>query len=208
MIPAVAIALNLLSVGAAYGLLVLVFQKGVGNGLLRLPAGRHGRGVGAALPLLRPLRPLDGLPGLPAQPDQGALRPDRRHRRRRRLRRRLDRAADHRRRADHHRRLRRLRGRRPRHVPADGLRRRRRPSRRRHDRPLRPRPGEHEAPRRLELVPPLLAQLAPGSPRRRTRRRRAGHHHHHQAAREPYPATRQGHRSCRPSSRAQRKEDA
>ena len=39
----------------------------------RLPAGRHGRGVGAALPLLRPLRPLDGLPGVPAQPDQGAL---------------------------------------------------------------------------------------------------------------------------------------
>jgi putative drug exporter of the RND superfamily len=34
VIPAVAIALNLLSVGAAYGLLVLVFQNGVGNGLL------------------------------------------------------------------------------------------------------------------------------------------------------------------------------
>jgi RND superfamily putative drug exporter len=34
VIPAVAIALNLLAVGAAYGLLVLVFQKGVGNGLL------------------------------------------------------------------------------------------------------------------------------------------------------------------------------
>ncbi|MDX6423676.1 MAG: putative drug exporter of the superfamily [Gaiellaceae bacterium] len=33
VIPAVAIALNLLSVGAAYGLLVLVFQKGVGNGI-------------------------------------------------------------------------------------------------------------------------------------------------------------------------------
>jgi uncharacterized membrane protein YdfJ with MMPL/SSD domain len=33
VIPAVAIALNLLSVGAAYGLLVLVFQKGFGNEL-------------------------------------------------------------------------------------------------------------------------------------------------------------------------------
>jgi uncharacterized membrane protein YdfJ with MMPL/SSD domain len=33
VIPAVAIALNLLSVGAAYGLLVLVFQRGVGNEL-------------------------------------------------------------------------------------------------------------------------------------------------------------------------------
>ena len=73
VIPAVAIALNLLSVGAAYGLLVLVFQKGVGNEHLRLPAGRHDRGLGAALPVLRALRPLDGLPGVPAQPDQGAL---------------------------------------------------------------------------------------------------------------------------------------
>jgi uncharacterized membrane protein YdfJ with MMPL/SSD domain len=34
VIPAVAIALNLLSVAAAYGLLVLVFQNGVGSGLL------------------------------------------------------------------------------------------------------------------------------------------------------------------------------
>ena len=34
VVPATAIVLNLLSVGAAYGLLVLVFQKGVGNGLL------------------------------------------------------------------------------------------------------------------------------------------------------------------------------
>ena len=34
VVPAVAIGLNLLSIGAAYGLLVLVFQKGVGNELL------------------------------------------------------------------------------------------------------------------------------------------------------------------------------
>src|SRR3954454_1859912 len=33
VIPAVAIVLNLLSVGAAYGLLVLVFQKGIGDGI-------------------------------------------------------------------------------------------------------------------------------------------------------------------------------
>ncbi len=36
VVPAVAILLNLLSVGAAYGLLVLVFQKGYGAGLLGL----------------------------------------------------------------------------------------------------------------------------------------------------------------------------
>ena len=53
-----------------------------------------------------------------------------------RVRRRLDRAADHRRGADHHRRLRGLRDGRPRHVPADGLRRRRRAADRRDARPL------------------------------------------------------------------------
>ncbi|MBA3347128.1 MAG: MMPL family transporter [Actinobacteria bacterium] len=37
VVPAKAIVLNLLSVGAAYGLLVLVFQKGIGNELLGLP---------------------------------------------------------------------------------------------------------------------------------------------------------------------------
>ena len=36
VIPAQAIAMNLLSVGAAYGLMVLVFQKGIGAGLLGL----------------------------------------------------------------------------------------------------------------------------------------------------------------------------
>jgi putative drug exporter of the RND superfamily len=38
VVPATAIAMNLLSVGAAYGLLVLVFQEGVGNQLLGLTA--------------------------------------------------------------------------------------------------------------------------------------------------------------------------
>jgi len=40
VIPAKAIAMNLLSVGAAYGLMVLVFQKGIGADDHR--AGRHG----------------------------------------------------------------------------------------------------------------------------------------------------------------------
>jgi RND superfamily putative drug exporter len=37
VVPAKAILLNLLSVGAAYGLIVLVFQKGVGNEILGFP---------------------------------------------------------------------------------------------------------------------------------------------------------------------------
>ena len=107
VVPAKAIVLNLLSVGAAYGLIVLVFQEGVGNELLRLPAGGRDRGLAAALPLLRPLRALDGLPRLPAQPDPRALHADRRLERGGRVRRPHDRTADHRRGADHHRRLRR-----------------------------------------------------------------------------------------------------
>ena len=76
VIPATAIAMNLLAVGAAYGLLVLVFVEGGGERAVRLPAGRHRRGVGAALPLRRPLRALDGLPGLPALADPRALLAD------------------------------------------------------------------------------------------------------------------------------------
>ena len=48
VVPATAIVMNLLSVGAAYGLLVLVFQKGVGNELLGL---REAETVDAWVPL-------------------------------------------------------------------------------------------------------------------------------------------------------------
>jgi uncharacterized membrane protein YdfJ with MMPL/SSD domain len=47
VIPVTSIALNLLSVGAAYGLLVLVFQDGFAQGLL----GAHSDGVASWLPL-------------------------------------------------------------------------------------------------------------------------------------------------------------
>jgi uncharacterized membrane protein YdfJ with MMPL/SSD domain len=48
VVPATAIVMNLLSVGAAYGLLVLVFQKGVGNELLGL---REAETIDAWVPL-------------------------------------------------------------------------------------------------------------------------------------------------------------
>ena len=75
VVPLKAILMNLLSVGATYGLLVLVFQQGYLNGLLRVPAGTDDRRLGAALPVLRAVRPQHGLPRLPAQPDPRALRP-------------------------------------------------------------------------------------------------------------------------------------
>ena len=166
VVPATAIAMNLLSVGAAYGLLVLVFVKGVGNELFGFQQVDIDRGLGAALPLRRPVRALDGLPGVPAQPYPGALHADGRQRRGHLLRRRLDSAPHHRRCADHHRGLRRLRPRRPRHVPANGLRGRRGALHRRDDHPLRDRSRDDEAPRPLELVPALVARVAAGRQRR------------------------------------------
>ena len=76
VIPLKAIVLNLLSAGAAYGVLVCVFQ-GLGREAARLPLKRRDRLLASALPLRRPLRPLDGLPRLHPQPRQGARR--RRH---------------------------------------------------------------------------------------------------------------------------------
>ena len=76
VIPAKAIAMNLLSVGAAFGLVVLFFQRGrrarVLQGhrrLARLRPGRGDRGRDAAVPVRHPVRALDGLPRLPALQD-------------------------------------------------------------------------------------------------------------------------------------------
>ena len=64
-----AIVLNLLSVAAAYGVLVLVFQHGVRQRLPRLHSDGRDRPGGAAAPVRDPVRALDGLPRLPPEPD-------------------------------------------------------------------------------------------------------------------------------------------
>ena len=68
VMPLVAILLNLLSVSAAYGLLLLVFVEGIGNELLGFTQVEV---IAAWLPLFlfSVLFGLDGLHGLPAQPD-------------------------------------------------------------------------------------------------------------------------------------------
>jgi RND superfamily putative drug exporter len=68
VVPIKAIVLNLLSVGAAYGILVLVFQDGHGEKAARLPVGRRHRPRDPAVPVRDPLRPLDGLPRADPQP--------------------------------------------------------------------------------------------------------------------------------------------
>ena len=65
LVPLKAVVMNLLSIGAAYGVIVAVFQWGWGNEPLRRRQGGPDRGVGADDALRRRVRALDGLRGLP-----------------------------------------------------------------------------------------------------------------------------------------------
>ena len=76
VVPLKAILLNLLSVGATYGILVLTFQKGWGESLglfTQYPI------IEAWIPLFLvsgAVRAFDGLSRLPSQPNRRALRQD------------------------------------------------------------------------------------------------------------------------------------
>ena len=74
-IAAKSVLLNLLSVGAAYGVLVATFQWGWGEGLLDFQSNGGITPVAADVPLRDPLRALDGLPRVHPQPDQERVRP-------------------------------------------------------------------------------------------------------------------------------------
>ena len=65
LLPLKAVLLNLLSVGAAYGMLVIVFRWGVGEDVARAVPVRPGRGLDPDLPVRDAVRPLDGLRGVP-----------------------------------------------------------------------------------------------------------------------------------------------
>ncbi len=114
VIPITAICLNLLSVGAAYGLLVLIFQHTWAESAARLHLERRDRLVAADVPLRRPVRALDGLQRVHPQPDQGAPRQRRDDRGRGLARDPANRRHRHERRDHHGRRLRDLR-----HAAAD-----------------------------------------------------------------------------------------
>ncbi len=77
VIPLKAIILNLLSVGAAYGVLVLIFQDGRLESVLGFESIGGVTSLATALPLRRPLRHLDGLPRAHPEPRARSLR--RRH---------------------------------------------------------------------------------------------------------------------------------
>ena len=70
LLPLKAVLLNLLSVGASYGMLVLVFRWGVGARADRArTSDAAGRGLDPDLPVRDALRPLDGLRGVPRHTD-------------------------------------------------------------------------------------------------------------------------------------------
>ena len=83
VLPLKAVLLNLVSLAAAFGIVVFVFQLGHGSAALgdRRDAGDHRLDPDDDLRL--PVRPLDGLRGLHAHAHARGLRRDRLHRRRR-----------------------------------------------------------------------------------------------------------------------------
>ena len=75
VVPIKAIVLNLLSVGAAYGVLVLVFQDGLGEDLLGFHSQRRRQLLAADVPVRDPVRAVDGLPRADPEPGPRGRRP-------------------------------------------------------------------------------------------------------------------------------------
>jgi putative drug exporter of the RND superfamily len=165
LVPLKAILMNLLSVGAAYGLMVAVFQKGWGADLLGLQKVDFVEAwvplfLFAVLFLRGPLRDLHGLPRVPAQPHPRAVRPDRRQSGVGGVRAAADRRDHHRGSAHHGGGVRRVRRRRPGDVPATRLRTRGGGVPRRDSGPLLARTGRDAPARRRQLVVPEVVALA------------------------------------------------
>ena len=68
LVPLKAALMNLLSIAAAYGVLVAVFQWGWGKDLIGLEHDRADQPVPPADHVRHPLRALDGLRGVPPVP--------------------------------------------------------------------------------------------------------------------------------------------
>ena len=170
VIPIKAIVMNLLSVGAAYGLLVADLPVGLGIERAGLPEERRHRLLAADVPLRDPVRALDGLPRVHPEPRQGVLRPRDEHRPGRRGGHPLHSLRRHERGRRDGVRLRRVLADADHRHEGDGDRPRGRRPDRRHDRPGGAAARDDEAPGRLELVPPPVARLA-ADPRARDRRR-------------------------------------
>ncbi len=171
VVPIKAALLNLLSVGAAFGVIVMVFQWGWGADLIGLESTDPDRAVHPDVHVRDPVRPVDGLRGVPALPGARGVPAHQGQRQLGHPRHRHHRAGHHVRRADHD-------------LGLHGLRPRRRPDgegartrsghgdlRRRDPRATGPGPGHDEAARRRQLVDPRLARPTAPHHRRRGRGR-------------------------------------
>ncbi len=69
VIPLTAAVMNLLSIGAAFGILVAVFEWGDGGNLDRPHRHQPDRSLPAGDAVRPPVRPVDGLPGVPGLTD-------------------------------------------------------------------------------------------------------------------------------------------
>ena len=67
LVPLKAVIMNLLSVGAAYGVIVAIFQWGWAQEPVRRRQGRPDRGLGPDDAVRHRVRPVDGLRGVPAR---------------------------------------------------------------------------------------------------------------------------------------------
>ena len=162
VIPIKAVFMNLLSVGAACGLVVLVFQKGVATDLLGF---QDAEVIDVWIPLflfLHPLRPVHGLPRIPAEPHRGAIRSDREQRRSSILRAAIDRWPHHRHRPYSGRGIRRVPIGKDHHQPAGRIRAVGSHISGCNAGAFRPSASQHGTAGPAELVPAVLAELASG----------------------------------------------
>ena len=159
VIPIKAIVLNLLSVGSAYGLLVLAFRPG------ECSLRRHRR-LAAAVPVRDPVRALDGLPRVHPDPHPRGVRSRHDDRGRSRTRDQEHGRRGHERSDRHGRGVLDVRALVGAADAADGHRPRGRRPDRRHDHPRRAAAVGDEAARRPQLVAARAARLAPQGPAR------------------------------------------
>ena len=112
LVPLKAVLMNLLSIGAAYGIVVAIFQWGWFDSVIGIPKSGPDRSVHPHDDVRDPVRPLDGLRGVPPLAYPRGVRPHARQRARSRRRPRGDGTRHHRGRAHHGHRVRQLRHRR------------------------------------------------------------------------------------------------
>ena len=136
VIPIQAAVMNVLSIGAAYGVLTAIFQFGWLHGVIGLDRGGADRVLRAVVHVRDPVRAVDGLRGVPGQPDRGARARRGGQQVQRGLRPGHQRQGDHRGGRDHGVRIRRVRVQRRSDRQAVRGRPRRSRDPRRHDRPL------------------------------------------------------------------------